>query len=186
MIFPQEADGVASATWLDWWAPNDMRRSYQSGDKATRVVALDSYPVYVREGAILPLHDTNKEDPEETELVNMDRYTFTWFHPQASATKASPAHYEMRESMMTGTGMTVKAWFPTSDSITAEISSHPGAVAFDLIGVERPGDVNMEVFHTAGCRHSYEVTSKRARVQCKNMIGGVRIQWTGIQLSSQK
>jgi alpha-glucosidase (family GH31 glycosyl hydrolase) len=183
MIFPEEKDG-SSVVWLDWWEPNNMKKAHKSGEKAIRFVELDEYAVYVKEGSLLPLHDTNKED-SETELVNMDRYTFTWFHPQTSATKESPAIYEMRESMTTGTGIRATTYFTSSTSILSEITDHPGSVAFDLVGVEKPEDVQIEAFHTAGCRHSYDFMTKRARVQCKNNIGGVRIQFSGIKLTSE-
>ncbi len=184
MEFPEEKDG-SSAVWLDWWQPNNKHRAHKSGDKQVRVVPFDSYAVYVREGAFIPLHDTKNED-SDVESVNLDRYTFTWFHPQTSASQANPARYDMRESMSTGTGMTAKAYFSSSDSILAEISSHPGSVALDLVGVEKPSDVKITAFKTAGCHHSYDVLGKRARVQCKNNLGGVRIEFSGIQLISSE
>jgi alpha-glucosidase (family GH31 glycosyl hydrolase) len=181
MEFPEEAEGT-SAVWLDWWEPNNMRRSYKSGDKHIRNVPFDSYAVYVREGSFLPLHDSAVED-SETPLVNMDRYTFTWFHPSKTATATNPAQIEMRESMTTGTGITTKAYFTGEDSIYAEITSHPGAVALELVGVTRPEDVKVESFITAGCRKSYDIKRQSARVQCTDGIGGMRIQFTGVKAS---
>ena len=181
MEFPVEADG-SEAVWLDWWNPNYVHRSFKSGDKRIRNVDFDSYAVYVREGAFIPLHDTNAQDPD-TPLVNMNRVTFTWFHPQKTATAANPAVYDMRESMTTGTGMRATAYFTSEDSVYAEISSHPGGVALDLVGVQKPDDVKIEAFLTAGCRKSYNTKTQTARVQCRDNVGGVKIQISGVKES---
>ncbi len=180
MVFPEEANGKQTV-WLDWWAPNDMRRSYKSGDKSLRVVAYDSYPVYVREGAFLPLHDHSVSVKDKTiENVDDNRVTFTWFHPQTSSTKASPALFQMRESITTGTGIQGKAYFTSETDFVAEISSHSGTLTggFAFVGINKPTDVQIEAATANRCSQVYQPLQNTLRVNCASLVGGVRVTVT--------
>lgn len=175
MRFPEEADG-SRAVWLDWWAPNEKFLVHNSGDVKVRVVPLDSYAVYVREGAFMPLYETSV-DQTGIEKVNSERLVFTWFHPEAShATEAAPKIFDMRESISTGKGIHAAGYFTADNVLVATLSAHSGAAGFEFVGVEKPSAVDIDAWKTSLCIHAYRPLTKSLVVSCDNIQGGLRVQ----------
>jgi alpha-glucosidase (family GH31 glycosyl hydrolase) len=176
MTFPKETLVNSTTVWLDWWHPTDLKRAHKSGDRAARAVPLDSFPVYVRQGAILPLHNVNTK----TQQPDLNKVTFTWFGPQATSTKTNPATFSMRESMTTGTGMTATAYFADAENMVVEISAHPGPVGFDVIGVSEPSTVDIQSWKGAECTQHYFSKEQKLSVDCGINLGGLRIKVNGV------
>tara|TARA_R110002050_G_scaffold25299_4_gene67450 strand:- start:1609 stop:2028 length:420 start_codon:yes stop_codon:yes gene_type:complete len=52
IIFP----GESGETWIDYWTFGGNLTAYAGGDSITYPCPLEKYPVFIREGALLPLH----------------------------------------------------------------------------------------------------------------------------------
>lgn len=140
----------------------------------------DSYAVYVREGAFIPLHDHSIDAMDKTvNAVDDNKVTFTWFHPEPSVTKAAPAIFQMRESVTTGTGIQAKAFFTSESDFLAEVSSHSGAGGLAFVGIDKPADVQIEALSTARCQQLYQPLQNTLRVTCASLTGGIRVTVLG-------
>lgn len=172
MQFP--ADG---ATWLDWWQPTDLSKAFRGGDHKVALVPLESYSVFVRAGAFLPLHDLGADG------VDMNALTFTWFQPLLAAahTADAPLVYALRESISTGTGMEARVYFDgdARNSIFAQISSHAGPTAVELVGIEEPSAVDIQSWPSARCKHFYLQREQTLRISCADMTGGMKAVVSG-------
>lgn len=184
MRFPA-VNGNADTLWLDWWRPDDLSKAFKAGEKKLQLVPLSSYSVYVRAGALLPLHDFSYPlaTDEKTEVkvndgqVDMDAIIFTWFQPFLSAlyTESSPLTYSLRESVSTGRGMQAKVFFDGAErkTITAQISSRKGPAGFALVGIKEPQSVDIKSWPTARCREFYVKHMETLRVHCADASGGI-------------
>lgn len=204
--FPQQSDLVkppaaaaadvavdtTPTVWMDWWDPANTKHFHTAGEKISRIVPLDTYPVYVRRGALMPLHPlvlpsaaaAARRDSADDEAVDVDlnRVIFTWFGPTASLTPE--ASYAMRESVTQGEGITATMRFTDDSTIVAEVSAHAVAATMETAdldasagtrsvgggisvqGILQPADVRIEAWQdgdaAAACD---EPTYDSARMQ---------------------
>eukprot|EP01033_Poteriospumella_lacustris_P018319 gene18319-13165_t len=177
MSFPDEKDG-STAVWLDWWRPNDEDKTHKSGDKKFREVPLNSYAVYVREGALMPLYAASV-DPNGVDRVDLNRVMFTWFHPAASkATESNRKRFDMRESISTGEGLRAEGYYTADGVLVGEVSARDIAGGFEFVGVEKPSNVEIEAWEGSPCVDLYNPVTKTLQVSCRNLRGGMRVKVT--------
>ncbi len=192
----KEASGTV---WLDWWSPSDAKKQHAAGTSATVVVPIETFPVYVRKGAFIPLHpvravrtvDTEMaaEVTEETQLlsqdasVDLERVLFTWFAPSAAQDADHPVSFALRESISEGTGMVAKASFTTSDTLVATISAHRGSLGagVSLVGVTEPAEVTVEAWPDSRCVHTYTQHTSTFTVSCASVAGGLKVTLAGVK-----
>jgi hypothetical protein len=197
--FPELSDVIPSTTvapgteWLDWWEPTNAKKAHKAGESKTLVVPIDSFPVFVRKGAFIPLHPTSFAPTEEalteaqslllpTTHTAMDRVHFTWFAPTAPANgSATTVQYALRESVSEGAGMVATASF-AGDSITAQISAHTGKLGagFEFIGISEPSDVQVVYWPNSRCTHQYESYRSTLVVSCAQVAGGLKVTVSGV------
>ena len=192
--FPELSDVIPSTTeaagtvWLDWWDPSNADKSHKAGDSQLTYVPIESFPVFVRKGAFLPLHPlgfalSQEVSTEETQLllptteVDMSRVHFTWFAPAAGAS----VQYTLRESVSEGNGMVATASFDGS-TITAQVSAHTGELGagFEFIGVSEPSDVQVSYWPNSRCVHKYALHKQTLTVSCAKVAGGLKVTVTGV------
>lgn len=168
-------------TWLSWWHPADPKQSQASTNTNQHVpllVPLNSYPVHVRQGALIPLE--SEDDPDMT--------VFTWFGPVYSPaiSASSPTVAIMRESSSNGSeqqGMKATAYFADSDTAKITISARKGPVAFQLVGInEKPTAVDVQSAVKDICLHDFRAASKTLTVSCSDNSQGVMVTISGLQL----
>lgn len=193
----KEASGTV---WLDWWDPSNAKKQHAAGTSATVVVPIETFPVYVRKGAFIPLHPVRavrtadegaaveQTLTEEALLskdtsVDLDRVLFTWFAPSTAQDADHPVSFALRESISEGTGMVAKASFTTADTLVATISAHRGALGagVSLIGVTEPSAVNVEAWADSRCVHSYTQHTSTFTVSCASVAGGLKVTLSGVK-----
>jgi hypothetical protein len=179
------SDAAPGTEWLDWWEPTNAAKAHKAGETKTSIVSIESFPVYVRKGAFIPLHPMTHA-PTAAELADptldasshaqMDRVHFTWFAPSAGTVQ-----YALRESVSEGTGMVASASL-SGDTITATVSAHTGALGagFDFVGVTEPADVQLTYWPNSRCTHSYAERTKTLSVSCAQVAGGLKVTITGV------
>jgi hypothetical protein len=177
MDFP----GTADMLWLDWWRPYQLRDALAGGSHSTRLVGLEGYAVYVRAGALMPLHEVNQQG-----VLDMNCITFTWFQPLLASdhfAAESPLQFSLRESASTGSGLQATVYFdsPARDTIYAQLSAHAGPAALALVGLSKPSSVSLKVLPSAKCSHVYEVEQRTLRVRCEDVSAGVQLVVTGYE-----
>lgn len=178
MTFPSGAE-----TWLSWWNPSSRRAAVDGLDAEEYVmhamVALDSFPVYVRRNALLPLDlaPATAVD-EETTLL------FTWFCPipseelEEAATKTAT----VREAATVGNGMVSTVSLSADGAFFGSVSAHLNSrqsVGFQLIGVTEPSNISFEPAN-AGCTHTWSSASDTLEVVCSDLSGGLIVNAKGV------
>lgn len=197
---PSTVEG--STVWLDWWSPSDPEKAFKAGESTRVVVPLDSYPVYVRKNAFIPLHPwvfTTSTDSPVTSTVLTNEVHFTWFAPTVPSVLNFPdVEFDLRESVTDGSGMTAKAGFISTDTIVVEVSAHDpvsdistgfgskslikgGGVS--LVGVSEPnGEVTVEAWSGSECTYDYAKHSSTFTVSCGSLSGGLKVTVKGIKV----
>jgi len=198
--FPALSDVIPSASaeqgtvWLDWWHPTDGKKSHKAGTSAMLHVPIDTFPVFVRKNAFIPLHplsfahiDTHKAVDDEKLLldastsVDMERVVFTWFGPSAANDASHPVVYKLRESISEGTGMVATASL-TGDTLVATVSAHKGALGagVSIVGVSEPTSVVVDAWAGARCVHAYTTQTSTFTVSCASVAGGLKVTLSGV------
>lgn len=177
MTFPVGAD-----TWLSWWAPTSARLAIDGKDTEEyvlpHIVSMDSYPVYVRRNALLPLDKTPvpvSQKDEDTTLL------FTWFCPDASTT-ALTCSATVREPASVGNGMVGTTSLSVEGVFTGSISAHldnKQPVGFHLIGVTGPTAVTT-LPAEAGCGWEFDPVGSTLNIECSDLSQGVTVEATGV------
>lgn len=170
-----------NTVWLSWWHPTDTKMAqvvdaHEGQKRVVMVIPLDSYPVHVRRGALLPLESTE----------NAAKTVFTWFCPDISAMENDSKHPKtaiLRESESTGSGMLATAYISANSSIEVTISARPGPVGFEIVGVTKPSDVLIESGVTGVCVHEYITFTESVLVSCKDNSRGTHITVTDVASS---
>jgi alpha-glucosidase (family GH31 glycosyl hydrolase) len=167
--FPSEGDDV----WLDWWAPTDARRMHKSGEaESEHLVPLDSYPVFVRKGAVVPLDGAL--DPASNEAADV---TFTWFGPSMGGAGSA----DVVEMLAQGPGLEGSVSLDASGAFEGSISSHAHRKAgFAVVGVTRPENVQFSTL-AAKCAHSYNPVTSTFKVMCDNLSYGIKVTASGME-----
>lgn len=201
VTFPELAAVIPSTQaapgtqWLDWWEPTSPKKAHKAGEAKTLVVPIESFPVYVRKGAFIPLHPLVRAPTEDataepvdvtldpTSHAQMDRVHFTWFAPTpgADASTANSVQYALRESVSEGAGMVATASFK-GDTITATVSAHTGAVGagFDFVGISEPSEVQVGYWPGSRCTHHYTERTQTLTVSCAQVPGGLQVTVSGV------
>lgn len=150
---------------------SDMAKIVEANEKQKRevlIVPLDSYPVHVRRGALIPLESTE----------NAAKTVFTWFCPDITAMDNDAEHPKtaiLRESESTGSGMLATAYITSNSSIEVTISARPGPVGFEIVGVTKPSAVLIESGVTGVCVHKYMAFTESVLVSCNDNSRGTHI-----------
>lgn len=194
LTFPELADVIPSTNaaqgteWLDWWEPANAEKAHKAGETKVAVVPIDSFPVYVRKGAFIPLHpmrrvNSNSNNAEDISLdpdsqAEMDRVHFTWFGPTANTDSVT---YSLRESVADGEGMVATAAY-SGDTITATVSAHSGSMGagFEFVGISEPSDVQLTYWPNSRCTHEYSAHSSTLSVSCAKVGGGLKVTVSGV------
>lgn len=161
--------GDQSTTWLDWFHPSVQKLSHEGGSKHFRPVPVTEIPVYVRQGAMLPLlRDRNFFGLQV--LGDQDHFAFTWFAPTYTTDAVTTS--EMREPKEEGPGMTAEGKWLSEKTVQVSISAREGPVGLSIPGVDKPASV--QTSKTALCaEHFYNPLKKTLDVVCQNNKRGV-------------
>ncbi len=160
MQFP----GDENTRWIDWWHPADEKLSHVGGTKHRRLVPLVEYPVYVRQGALLPLMEDGAFGLTEAHL------TFTWFAPRPG--KGGSVTADSLESGEVGPGTSATASFTGPSTAEVRVTAHKGAVGVTLIDVEKPVKVNVK--GVPCLEHVYNPLRKTLEIKCRdNRLGEI-------------
>ena len=175
MTFPA---GCPDTLWLNWWDPLDTATSVagQTGELTQwHHPSLDTYPVYVRRQALLPLQST----PTEEDVI------FTWFAPlrpdgASEADLLRVASVPQPETV--GPGLQGTATLSGEGTFTGTITAHPSMKSgWKLLGVTAPESV--EFSPASACSYEYHSDHVTLHINCPDMSAGVIVTVTG--LSSQ-
>lgn len=162
MVFP-----VEDATWLNYFAPWNSKDSIKisaSGAEGENVkhrfVTLDSYPVYVRRGALISLQ---KSASDESVI-------FTWFSPLDGEAKSTA----VREVPSEGPGLVGKLSL-FDGVISGSISAHQGGAGWTVYGVKSVSEVSFQSIDPSSC--SYEFNKKHSSLSafCTDVSIGATI-----------
>ena len=171
LTFPAVETGQIADSWLDWWRPTDASRIKFSGMEETReLVAFDSYPVYVRRGALMPLDEKYGASSPTVSPVQ-----FTWFGPvEGSSTSA-----DVLEPSEEGPGVHCKVALSADGQFTGSITAHSTRQAgWTIVGVSEPSSIE---FGTGLCRSSYHEQSLTFKITCANIKNGLTVTATGMK-----
>merc|ERR1711871_479938 len=156
----------ADAEWISWWHPNTKGIDTTNGKDVTRQVyaPLNSIPVYVKRGSLLPLALT----PEKVPAISASMpVIFEWFGPsEGSATSAYA-----REPTAAGPGVTCNMSIDKKGSLEGDYSPHSGPGGWKIHGISRPLLVKVE---GGDCDHSYDIKGTFT-VTCKDMSNGATL-----------
>jgi alpha-glucosidase (family GH31 glycosyl hydrolase) len=165
MTFP-----AGEVTWLNWWNPLDKSTSVAGRAESFTKWAnpdMSTYPVYVRQGAFLPLQST----PEEEDAV------FTWFAPDNSNGDLT-RYASVPQPASIGPGIEGTASLSKDGVFTGTISAHPDMKSgWKLMGVTRP--VNMES-NPVQCPYDYDEAGAVLTIRCEDVTQGVVFSATGV------
>jgi hypothetical protein len=167
MTFPAGEDDV----WVNWWTPTDKSLDVSGKDSEYTFLSkvdFDSYPVYVRKGAFMPL----KQGPEDA-----DPLVFTWFRPDVSAVTTTATVYE---TPSVGPGMVGTASLSEGGRFEGSITAHEGYPAgWVLVGVSNAADVTTAP-EEAKCTHTYSADALELSVVCADVSMGVTVTADGV------
>jgi alpha-D-xyloside xylohydrolase len=176
VTFPASSPS-GDAVWLDYWRPADKRLAHKGGETALRVVrGLSDYPVWVRQGALLPLSvDDDTTTTGATELL-----VFAWFLPVSTSAEAA---FDLREFPDAGPGLSARAVFTGPTTMRATLSAHAGRVGFRLVGLGDTQAALVEATAAAGCAVDAKLSaSEGLTVVCPDLSQGAVIDFrlTGV------
>ena len=157
-------------TWLDWWAPHDSTKMHKGGDSATKIVPIDSLPVYVKRGALLPLAADPSVVPAFDESMPV---LFTWFAPEPADETITAV---MREPASSGPGAAVEASFGTNGVLTMSVSAHAGKGGVVVIGVTAD---KVSLSGDSGCSVDMDEGTSTTTITCLDMSEGMLATFTG-------
>lgn len=168
MTFPAGENDV----WLSWWAPTDSSLNVYGKDAEytfiSRPVPFDSYPVYVRRGALLAL----KEGPEDDAAT-----LFHWFCPTDSDGTATATVYE---TPSVGPGMVGTASLSAEGVFEGTVTAHEGyPTGWKLVGVSDASDVLFSPTE-ADCSRSYNADAMELSLMCTDASMGIKVTASGI------
>jgi len=163
VTFPKEG----TTTWLDYWNPADVRAAHKGGETALRVVrGLADYPVWVRQGALLPLA---LDDGAGAEVV-----VFSWFLPVYTSQVAT---FDMREAAVDGPGIGATAAFTSSSTMTLTLSAHKGKAGVRLAGLSEAQVVLADATAGAGCAVDTGLSAQGLTVICSDLALGAVVSF---------
>lgn len=168
MTFPAGEDDI----WLSWWNPTDMSSAVSGKDSEytfVQKIPFDSFPVYVKKNAFIPLQES----------VEDGTVMFTWFCPDTlDSNEITTKTTTLREPSTVGTGM--EAIVALQEGVfSGTISAHSGFPAgFSLVGVS---DASTLVVSPEGaCERAYTDSSKTLDIVCKDTSLGVSVSAEGV------
>lgn len=188
--FPIENNGE-NVLWLNYREPLSIKKSHYSGDIVTELFHFADYPVYVKQGAIIPVMkpgtSSKFEDNNIDATGDFSHVEFTWYCPSYSNNSSveNRATYNMRESVTEGsTGITATASITDASTIALTISAHesrPGG--FAVVGLNKPTFVQVlpENARVSKCIHDYDGVSKTFTIRCEHLFYGVSVVLSGIE-----
>lgn len=160
--FPAQTGSV----WLDYWRPEDMKRSHKGGESAERLVKdLSDFPVYVRQGALLPLV---LDVPQAGKSKQDELVVFCWYMPVYTT---EPVAFKMRQLLTEGPGVEVQAVFASPSTMTVRVSAHSGKVGIRLVGLHNV--VLTSASEGSGCAINDAMSSAGVTVVCADAASGV-------------
>jgi hypothetical protein len=165
MTFP-----AGNETWINWWDPLDKKMyvSGKDGDYSfVRAVDLDSYPVYVRKNAFIPLQKSSDDES----------IVFTWFCPESSSNMST----SVREPSSIGPSMKASVEISADGTLSAKISAHPGPVTLSLVGVSNVKTTAITPLDA--CAQSYDKEKKTFSLSCSDASLGLLITASGVSNS---
>jgi hypothetical protein len=167
MTFPAGENDV----WLSWWHPTSAKLAVHGQTTASTistVVDLDSYPVYVRKGAMLPLQ---KSSEDETVM-------FSWFVPSIDTEKS----VTIREPESVGSGMVGTASLSSDYKFEGTISAHASAVSgggWEIIGVSNVASLSSTP--EGACTSTYDNIKDVVSIYCSDISLGVKVTAEGMK-----
>lgn len=168
MTFPAGENDV----WLNWWNPIDMSSAVSGKDSEytfVQKIPFDSYPVYVKKNAFVPLQE-NIED---------GTVMFTWFCPDAlESNEINTKGTVVREPSSVGTGM--KATVSLQEGVfSGSISAHAGYPAgFSVVGVSDA--TSLSITPEGACDRTYVDETKTLTISCADTSLGVVVSAAGV------
>jgi hypothetical protein len=170
MTFPAAESGPEGTAWLNWWAPLDRSSRVQGRQEAFTQWAhpdMSAYPVYVRQGAFLPLQTS----------PGIEDAVFTWFAPDNSATDLTRSA-RVPQPASIGPGIEGTASLSKEGIFTGTVSAHPAMQSgFKVLGVSRPESKTVD---PAVCSFEYVEESATLSVSCSDTSQGVIVSATGV------
>lgn len=144
-------------SWLDFFRPASGE-AFAGGQKSRQRVALENFPVYIRQGALLPL------------LADDGRIDFTWYMPAA---ESPPARAEVRMGVTEGPGVACDASISAENTVAVAISAHAGRAGIRIIGGAL---VRFDASPPeALCKAVVDAGSGSAHVACENLSRGASL-----------
>jgi alpha-glucosidase (family GH31 glycosyl hydrolase) len=176
MTFPAEGHESETNTWLSWWSPHDSALSVTvtGGQEFTQsiYVPIDSFPVYVRQGAFLPLYRSS----EDQTLL------FTWYAPSVDSDNTAIA----REPLSEGPGLESGVSLSADGMLSGWITAHPTTKSktgygWQVVGVTKPDNVTFKSNDVKSCVWSYEDAVQTLTLSCVDGTEGLIFEAFGVK-----
>jgi len=168
MEFPLE-----NQQWVSWWEPANERKvitvdaSVEKSNSMLTMVPLDSYPVYARRGAYIPLGKSNEDQSP----------LFTWYCPEFG----NYATTQIRETIDMGTGYESKIELTADGILTSTISAHDGGAGWVIYGIKPVRRIDFNP--SQQCTHTYDFTQRALSIYCADGSLGLEMQINGVEPS---
>ena len=136
-----EFPGEGTDEWVDYWNPKLL--SFAGGQKVVRHYGLDSYPLFVKRGAILPTK--TKAEEQMTGDGGLFEAAMMTSHLEfvVYGVRDGQVTGEARNELDGGVAATYQ-YSETDMSFVATISAYDDIISFKMVGVDKPGTMQVE------------------------------------------